>query len=228
VCGLKGDSSEALKILATVQEEFNANDIKLRAKISEGHIYNDCNDYGMARRTGEELTEILSNSSIRPDLAGCLDLARLLFAIGAKEGGADLIREIIINNHDEQGPLDECQAIFDKGRMSLDGAELIASAKKEANEMMDKGMTLWRAGELDEAVSWMRTCRPKMPSNSRFLLNNARLLIANIEKNGPNRRFIDEAREVISKADKLSPNNRRSAEMLEKLASLSKVGVTLT
>ncbi len=221
VCGLKGDSTEALKLLNIVREEFGTNDIELKAKISETHVFNDCGALAMARRAGNELSEILSNTTIRPDLAGCMDLAKLLLTVGATESGNDLIREIILNHHDNPVQIQECQAIFDTQSMSHAGAEVIAKASREASEMMDKGMLLWRSGELAEAVNWMRKCRPKMSTNSRFFLNNARLLITYIEKNGPNRGLLDEAREVIAKADQLSPDNRRSAEMMEKLAAFS-------
>lgn len=224
LCGLKGDSAEAIKLLNTVKDEFNTNDIELRAKISETNVFNDCGELVMARRSGNELGKMLSESAFRPDLSACLDLARLLFTVGAKDSGSDLIREIIINNHDNPDQIKECQDIFDHQSMSVDGAEFIARATKEANEMMDKGMMLWRSGELAEAVSWMRACRPKLSTNSRFFLNNARLLIAYIEKNGSDRRLLDEAREVIAKADILSPDNKRSAAMMEKIAGFVSAG----
>jgi tetratricopeptide (TPR) repeat protein len=221
VCGQKGETKEALRLLTTVQQAFVNDDVRLRAKITEGLVYHESGDYVKARRSGEELSLMLDEHSTRPDLAGCIDMARLLFSVGVKEGGAELIRDIVKNNFDKPLVMAECQEIFDKGRMSDDGADIIAEAKQEATEMMNKGLMLWKGGDMEGAVEWMRSCRNKLPTNTRFLLNYARLLIAYITANGPDTEFAEEARGVLHQVDKISPNHRRYAEMMEQLAQMA-------
>jgi hypothetical protein len=59
--------------------------------------------------------------------------------------------------------LDQVQKIFDKARMSEEGAEHIKAARKEAADLMNTGVLLWKTGKLDEAVEWMRVARKPCP-----------------------------------------------------------------
>ena len=221
LCGQKGDTKEALRLLVTVQQSFISDDVHLRAKIAEGLVYHESGDYVKARRSGEDLARLLNDTGTRPDLDGCIEMARLLFAVGVKEGGTELIVDIVKNHFDKPLVMQEMQEIFTKGRMEVEGAEIIAEARAEATMMMNKGLMMWKGGQLGEAIDYMRACRSKMPSNARFLLNYARILIAYIVENGPDVHYAEEARNVLRQVDILTPNHRRYAEMMEQLASLT-------
>ena len=207
-------TKEALAWLKLVQQLFPSQENQLRAKVAEATVLVEGKDRFAARRAGQELFELLENSSVRLDVNGYLDTARLLFAIGARDEGCSLIVDIVMNHHDNAARLEECQAIFDKANMRADGAEIIADARQEAIEMMNRSALLWKAGNLEEAVDWMRSCRPKLPENVRFLLNYAGLLIA-YSKQVPNEGGgNEEARSVLAQVHKLAPNHPRYKEIL--------------
>ena len=220
ICGQKNDAKEALQVLATAQREFTGELVQLRAKITEGLVYHESGDYRRARKTGDELEEMLNDDPERPDTPTCMELATLLFAVGVKDAPVDLLCYVIKNNHDNMVLLDEVQDIFEKARMGEEGAELIKSARKEASDMMNKGVLLWKTGKLAEAVAWMRTAREALPNNMRILFNSAQILISHMQQHGYNRDLMDEANGVLMHVDNIAPGQQRFAQLIEQLALL--------
>ena len=223
VCGRKNDPKEALALLATAQREFGAEhaDIGLRAKITEGLVYHESGDYRLARKAGDELEALLQARSERPDVPTCLEMATLLFAVGVKEAPVELLCYVTRNNHDNAVLLDEVQAIFEKARMGEEGEELIRAAKKQASDLMNQGVLLWKTGKLGEAVRWMRSARAKLPNNQRILFNAAQVLVSHMREKGYDELLAAEAHEVLAHVDRLQPGQQRFAQLMEQLAALA-------
>jgi tetratricopeptide (TPR) repeat protein len=221
-CGQKNDAKEALQLLQTAQREFAQEhpDIQLRTKITEGLVYHESGDYRRARKAGDELEEMLKLTPERPDTATCLELATLLFAVGVKDAPAELLCYVIRNNHDNPLLLDEVQAIFDKARMGEEGLALIRSSKKEAADLMNQGVLLWKTGKLAQAVEWMRNARKSVPHNQRILFNAAQIMVSHMQQHGYDAALSAEAFEVLHDVDRLLPGQQRFAQLMEQLAQL--------
>ncbi|MDB5754448.1 MAG: response regulator receiver protein [Massilia sp.] len=221
VCGKKNDTKEALQLLLTVQREF-ANDelIQLRAKITEGMVYHESGDFRRARKAGDELEELLNSNPARPDTPTCLEMATLLLAVGVKDAPVDLLCYVARNNHDNALLLEQVQRIFDKARMGDEGIALIRSSKKDASELMNKGVLLWKTGKLAEAVQWMRDARRALPNNLRILFNAAQILLSHMQQLGYEEALATEATEVLMHVDKIQPGQQRFALLMEHLAGL--------
>jgi tetratricopeptide (TPR) repeat protein len=220
VCGLKNDTKEALALLLTAQREFSTDQIQLRAKITEGMVYHESGDYRRARKAGEEIEEMLNMQTERPDIPTCMEMATLLFAVGVKESPVELLCYVIKNNHDNNVLLDDVQKIFDKARMSDEGLALIKASKKEASDMMNQGVLLWKTGKLPEAVAWMRDARAALPNNLRILFNAAQILISHLQQLGYDEALSREATDVLLHVDKVQPGQQRFAQLMEQLAAL--------
>jgi hypothetical protein len=117
--------------------------------------------------------------------------------------------------------LDDVQKIFDKARMSDEGIALIRSSKKEASDLMNQGVLLWKTGKLAEAVEWMRDARAALPNNLRILFNAAQILISHIQQLGFDEALSAEATEVLLHVDKIQPGQQRFAQLMEQLAILA-------
>jgi tetratricopeptide (TPR) repeat protein len=221
VCGLKNETKEALQLLLTAQREFSTDQIQLRAKITEGMVYHESGDFRRARKAGDDLEEMLNFNPERPDTPTCLEMATLLFAVGVKESPVELLCYVIKNNHDNTLLLDDVQKIFDKARMSDEGMALIKSSKKEASDMMNQGVLLWKTGKLPEAVEWMRHARAALPNNLRILFNAAQILISHMQQLGYDMALSAEATEVLLHVDKIQPGQQRFAQLMEQLATLA-------
>jgi tetratricopeptide (TPR) repeat protein len=221
VHGIKNEPKEALQLLATAQKEFSASVTGLRAKITEGLVYHESGDYRRARKSGDELETMLASTPERPDTSTCMDMATLLFAVGVKEAPVDLLCYVIKNNHDNVGLLDDVQKVFDKARMGDEGSLLIMSSKKEASDIMNQGVLLWKTGKLEEAVEWMRHARMALPNNLRILFNAAQILISHLQQRGYDPVLAAEATGVLMHVDEISPGQQRFAQLMEQLATLA-------
>nr|WP_036236340.1 tetratricopeptide repeat-containing response regulator [Massilia sp. JS1662] len=222
VCGQKNDAKEALRLLLQAQREFAADhpDIALRSKITEGLVYHESGDYRRARKAGDELEALLNATEDRPDIPTCLELATLLFAVGVKDAPVELLCYVIRNNHDNPLLLDEVQKIFDKARLGDEGQDLIRASKKEATDLMNQGVLLWKTGKLKDAVEWMRQARKKVPNNQRILFNAAQILVSHLQQHGYDTALSSEAYEVLHHVDRLLPGQQRFAQLMEQLAQL--------
>ena len=220
VCGQKNDTKEALMLLLTAQREFDSDQIALRVKITEGMVYHESGDFRRARKAGDEIEEMLKRDAARPDTPTCMEMASLLFAVGVKDTPVDLLCYVIKNNHDNAVLLDDVQKVFDKARMSDEGFALIKSSKKEASDLMNQGVLLWKTGKLAEAVAWMRHARSALPNNMRILFNAAQILISHLQQLGYDPLLADETTEVLLHVDKVMPGQQRFAQLMEQLASL--------
>jgi tetratricopeptide (TPR) repeat protein len=222
VCGQKNDVKEALQLLLAVQREFADDDhIQLRAKIAEGMVYHESGDFRRARKAGDELEEMLNADPGRPDTPTCLEMATLLLAVGVKESPVELLCYVARNNHDNALLLDEVQQIFEKARMGDEGIELIRSSKKDASDLMNQGVLLWKTGKLPEAVGWMRHAREQLPNNLRILFNAAQILLSHMQQLGYDEALSAEAAEVLMHVDKIQPGQQRFAQLMEQLARLA-------
>jgi tetratricopeptide (TPR) repeat protein len=222
VCGQKNDTKEAQQLLQAALRDFAHEhpDIQLRAKITEGLVYHESGDYRRARKAGDELEEMLKLTPERPDTATCLELATLLFAVGVKDAPAELLCYVIRNNHDNPLLLDEVQKIFEKARMGDEGLALIRSSKKEAADLMNQGVLLWKTGKLPEAVEWMRNARKSVPNNQRILFNAAQIMVSQMQQHGHDAGLWTEAHEVLHHVDRLLPGQQRFAQLMEQLVQL--------
>jgi tetratricopeptide (TPR) repeat protein len=222
VCGQKNDPKEALQLLLAAQREFGAEhpDIQLRTKITEGLVYHESGDYRRARKAGDELEEMLRATPERPDVPTCLELATLLFAVGVKDAPVELLCYVIRNNHDNPLLLDEVQKIFDKARLGDEGMAFIRASKKEASDLMNQGVLLWKTGKLGEAVEWMRNARKAVPNNQRILFNAAQIIVTYLQQQGYDAALSSEAYDILNHVDYLLPGQQRFAQLMEQLTQL--------
>jgi len=222
VCGLKNNTKDALQLLLLAQREFGSEHehMVLRAKITEGLIYHESGDYQNARRCGDELEGLLNADPKRPSTAICIEMATLLFAVGVKRMAGEVLAYVIRNNHDNTLLQDEVQKIFDGVRLPDEGAAIIRSARKEAADLMNQGVVLWKTGKLPDAVKWMRQARERLPDNVRVLFNAVQVSISYIQQYGYDAELEAEARGVLEHVDKLQPGQQRFAQLMEQLRNL--------
>lgn len=222
VCGIKKAPKEALQILATVQKKFAGDASELRARITEGLVYLDSDDQHSATVIARELEAMLANASAAdlPLPHTCMDIATLLLEVGIKDPAVKLLCYVIQNNDDDKSVRDEVQKVFEHAQMGEEGAELIEAARKEATDIMNRGVLLWKTNKLEEAVDWMRTARQKLPGNLRILLNTAQILISHVQKRGYDAALLVEATEVLALVEKMAPGQRRHTELSVQLGSI--------
>jgi predicted Zn-dependent protease len=115
------------------------------------------------------------------------------------------------------------QQIFDKARMGEEGIALIRASKKDASDLMNQGVLLWKTGKLAEAVEWMRHARRALPNNLRILFNAAQILLSHMQQLGWSEALSAETTDVLMHVDTILPGQQRFAQLMEQLAKLAPV-----
>lgn len=226
VYGQKSNPTEALQLLAAVQKEFDTPAVRLQAKITEGLVYHEAGDWVKARKSGDEMTRLQEELEVTPDMATTLDMARLMFAVGVKDKPVELLCDLVRNNHDNDILAADVRSVLDQGRLSDQADELIVKARKEATDMMNRGVLLWKEGKVQEAIDWMRHARGSLPGNVRILFNCAHVLVSSMQKQGVDEMVANEAREILLQAEVLAPNQRRFAQLMMALEAMAPAPVT--
>lgn len=217
-CSAKGNSGEALRVLDTLDKDFDDDDAAhLKSLITKGMVYQQGGDPIKAREVAQELSERTKNAPQRIESSANLEMAQFFLDIGEKETAVSLLQEEVKNNPENAEILEQVKQVFAGADMGEHGIALIESTRKSAIEQMNHGVLLVHEGKIEDAIIWMRNAREAMPTNARVLFNLAYVLIAHLKKIKKDTEIISEARKALIEANRLAPGEKRFTELMESL-----------
>jgi len=216
-CSAKGNPGEALRVLDTLNKDFDDDATRLKSLIAKGIVHQQSGDPGKAREVAQELSARMKHLPQRLESAANMEMAQLFLDIGEKEMATSLLQEEVKNNPENAEILEQVKQVFVDAKMGAQGIALIESTRKSAIEQMNRGVLLAHEGKLEDAIIWMRNAREAMPTNARVLLNLAFVLITRLNRIGTNAEMIAEAREALIEANRLAPGEKRFTQLMEAL-----------
>lgn len=219
VFGEKKQPEEAARLLGSIQKQFDEPDTLIRAKATEGLIYQQNNQ----TKKAEEAATMLSGMLRQADMTGSaasLDAAALLLATGHKDEGVALLQSVVKNNHDNVALVAKVQQAFDEAGLHDEGTRLVEVSRREATEQMNEGVLLARDGKFPEAVAAMRRAKAAMPANVRVLLNTAHVMLLSLQRKGMDVQLFREAQQTLLQANTLSPGEKRFSQLMNQLEGL--------
>lgn len=214
-----GSPQEALKVLAKLNTTFDGEAVKLRAMAVEGLVHHQSGNTQKASEIARQLSESMAAGG-RPDSASALEMARLMMATGEKDRAVALLQDEVKNSPENAALLGDVKDIFRDAQMGDEGMKLVETSRREAMEMMNRGVLLARDGKYDEAIQAMRDARGYMPFNIRVRFNSAYVCIASMQKNGVKPELVEEARANLLAANELAPGEARFHQLTALLDSL--------
>lgn len=214
----RGDREAAVATLSQLAHDHkNRADVRLVARAMEIPLRMQAEETTVARALAQELApDLRAGAAVLPTEVA-FDLAGPLLELGDTETAAALMSAVVGNHHDHAEYPERIEALYARAGLAGQGRALVARAAREAIEIMDRGVRLFHAGELDEAVATTRAALTRMPDNARLLLNHAFLLIAGMERHGHDAATAQEARACIERARRLKPEDRRAGELLARM-----------
>lgn len=216
-CSAKGNSGEALRVLDTLDKNFDDDAAHLKSLITKGMVYQQGGDPIKAREVAQELSERTMHSPQRLESSANLEMAQFFLDIGEKETAVSLLQDEVKNNPENAEILEQVKQVFVGADMAEHGTALIESTRKSAIEQMNHGVLLAHEGKIDDAIIWMRNAREAMPTNARVLFNLAYVLISHLKKIKNDAEIISEARAALIEANRLAPGEKRFTELMEAL-----------
>lgn len=216
-CSAKGNPDEALRVLDTLNKDFDDEAAHFKSLIAKGMVHQQSGDPIKAREVAQELSERMKHLQQRPESAVKLEMAQLFLGIGEKETAVSLLQEEVKNNPENKEILEQVKQVFVEAQMGERGIALIESTRKSAIEQMNRGVLLAHEGKIEDAIIWMRNAHDAMPTNARVLLNLAYVLITCLQKIGSDANMLAEARAALMEANRLSPGGKRFTELMASL-----------
>ena len=217
----KDNPAEALRVIGTLNKTFDNDDVRLKSLAVEGQVHHKSGNLELASKTAKELSERMATSGATATPEAAMEVARLLFATGDRESAVSLLQNEVKNSPDNPALLAEVQSIFDTADMPDEGVQLVEASRREATDMMNRGVLLAREGKLEEAIAWMRDARNTMPHNVRVLFNSAHVLVTQMQQRGFDAELLAEARHCLESANRLAPGDRRFGLLMSAIDKLT-------
>ncbi|MHB9117785.1 MAG: tetratricopeptide repeat protein [Burkholderiales bacterium] len=220
ICSDKNNPAEALKILSSVQKEFDSAETTLQAKVAEGMVYRQSGDLVNAKKVAQEVAATVKEIANRVPSQISVEAAELMMETGDKDSASELLQMAVKNNHEDEKLISQVNGVYTKGNMQEEGKKLVEASRKEVAETNNRGISLAREGKLDDAVEMLRNAKTMLPNNTRILMNLAYVMVLHMQKNGHNNTLIREARESVDRVAKLNPGEKRLSQLVGMLEAL--------
>lgn len=220
-CSAQDNPKEALQVLGTLAKQFDSDEVKIKALATEGMVHHRAGDPIAARKVAQQVAETLKNSEVQVESSAVLEMAELMMLTGEKEQAVALLQSEVRNNPEDQKLLNRIQNVFDTGAMGEEGSALVEASRKEAMELMNRGVLLAKDGQFDAAMEAMRTACQRLPGNVRVLFNFAHLGITFMQQTMVDGQLVEEIRQHLQTANRLAPTDKRYGQLLAKLQTLT-------
>ena len=211
----KGDSDNALAVLKDLRNEFSGNpDASIQAAVTEGSIYKNMNREEDAKKAFEEARKIFDDTSAKLSTDVAVDFAMSCFARGDKEKGAQLAKDIIRNNHDNEEVIRRMQELFDAMGLKEEGSRLINGSIQEVIAENNKGVNLLKEGKVRQAIENFEQAAKALPGNKVINSNAAHALLVYMQQNGKDDNMINQARMYLDRLKAIDPSYDRYHKLL--------------
>lgn len=203
-------SADALKVLDQSKKEFKNNpEALLHASATESVIYNKMGQSDKAEEAmagAEQLMQRLGGK-VSTDVA--MEVAQSLFALGKKDKAADVLRDVVKNNHESAEISSQVQALFEKEQMAEEGAALVKESRQEIISINNQGVLLAKDGKFEEGAKLLHQALENLPNNEVIILNLCSLLLGQMRQEGKNATRMAEVRSLLERVHELNPANKK-------------------
>jgi DNA-binding response OmpR family regulator len=200
--------SQALEMLSEAKKTFDAvPEVKATAATLESLVYKQAGNSRESRRALEAALEAATAAGSRLSDTAALELARACYANNREHEGAELVRQVVSDNHEDAQVLDEVRRMFGDLDRKDQGESLIERCVNDAVQINNEGVKRARAGDLAGAIELLEEAARTMPGNAHIVMNAAHSLIAHIQVHGPDAEKLARIEEYVARIREKSPNH---------------------
>lgn len=213
VCTEKNNPAEAMRVLGEVQKTFDTTESTIQAKVVEGTVYSNNRDLKAAAQVAKEVASLAKVAATTLPAGVAMEAAGFIMDNGEPTTAMDLLKSVVLNNHENETVLAQVKDIFRKADRHEDGEALVETSRRHIVETNNSAVQLAKSGKLEEAITLLRDARKLMPSNKRILLNLSYALILLMQsKNSRDLGLDREVREYLEHVRKVDPGNEQYAK----------------
>jgi len=216
----QGDTEQARSVLDMVGKRFAATP-EINAKVQVLKAMSWQQD-GRPEQAQALLEPLLANPDDLPESVK-MDLIKTCFLTGDEEVATKLLSDMMQNNHDNTELKKEAVKMLESVGMGDQADELVGVAIQEVIELNNRGASLLREGQLEEAARLLEEAAEKLPRNATVALNAAYALLLNLQKNGATGEDLVRADRYIGRVAQL-PNPPKGLPKVQALRQQVKAG----
>ena len=204
--------NEALKIVLELNQQFHDDpEARLRAALLETNIYQAKGNKALAQQAYGKTFSLNEqfNKQLSRELR--LEMAKTFYLNGNSETCDEILSDLVKTNVDDKLFIKEITAVCD-AVISQDHADtLIQQIKKELVDINNKGVSLFKEGNIKGALDIFELATAKMPDNHTIILNLVKIMIHDLKKSTPDANKILKTQSYINKAIEIGiPHNQIS------------------
>jgi tetratricopeptide (TPR) repeat protein len=176
---------QALETLADVKKTFRDSPaVKASACAVESLIHSKAQNPREARKSLDEALGAAAVVDTPLDNESALELAQACYLQNREHEGAELVRRLVSNNHDDEQLLAGIRGMFGRLDREEQGETLIEGCVRNAVSINNEGVGRAKRGDLDGAIELLEDAARTMPDNAHIVMNAAHALIAHMQLHG--------------------------------------------
>ena len=202
--------ADALKVLDQSKKEFRNNpEALLHAAATESVIYNKMGDAEKAEEAMAGAEQLMQKLGGKVSTEVAMEMAQSLFALGKKDKAADVLRDVVKNNHESAEISRQVEAMFEKEQMAEEGAALVRESQQEIISINNQGVLLAKDGKFEEGAKLLHQALETLPNNEVIILNLCSLLLGQMRKDGKSALKVAEVKNLLERVHDLNPANKK-------------------
>ena len=213
--------SEALDTLAEAKRSFPGS-AKLSVEVAavECLIHKKSANPKESRRALEQALAAAKNAEDLSESTG-VELARACYLHDREHEGAELVRRLVANNHDNEKLISTVRRMFAELDREEQGATLIERSVDDAVSVNNEGVARAKQGDLEGAIELLEAAAISMPDNAHIVMNAAHALIAHMQVLGLQPDKQAKVEHYLERVRKRNPQHPKYQQVLALYAQLS-------
>jgi DNA-binding response OmpR family regulator/Flp pilus assembly protein TadD len=181
----RGKLAQALETLADAKKVFVGDPIvQASACAVESMVQSKAENPRDARKALDEALAMSERDDVQLDAAIALDLARACYLNRRESEGADVVRRLVSNDHDNAQLIAEVRTMYRELEREEQGETLIERCVEDAVAINNEGVARARNGDLAGAIELLEEAARTRPDNPHIVMNAAHALITHMEIHG--------------------------------------------
>lgn len=216
------DAKQALKTLDDMRQEFIKNpEAELRAATLETEVYRQLGDEKLAQEAFSKVRGLSESigKSMPKDLQ--LELAKACFLNDDHETADKVLESLIINHIDDDAFMDDIRQMQSSVGRDNYSETLMQKTRQQLIEINNQGVSLFKQGKPNEAMSLFEKAAAKMPANKTIVLNMTRIALHDLKSSGPNEERILRAHALIKRAKQVGVAEDKLGNLQMEFAKLT-------
>jgi len=205
----QGDVNAAMETLKKGKNTLQASpEGQLVAAVAQSMAHTKA---GRAEEAAKALDEAarLRGAGARIDEKLMLDMAGACMTHGRHEEADAIVSEVARNAHDSDSLLAKARRLYEESGRGEEGAKVLTAATADVRKLNNEGVILAHKGDFKGAVDRLLTACREAPFNPRILMNGIWVILKYLEQSGMDNDLMEEARRLLADVEKQAPGHAR-------------------